>query len=199
MKKILRIIYLVILSVLIASGAYSIVSYFVTGSQGKLIDKLYSDNMDRLEKEKENRIKINSTLKLNDELTETINDLVNKHISEVQEMKSELERYQIVTFANLEGCKSEYKLLLVDYEKCIFSHQKDEDIRLMQEEKYSNLLTVLELSENNYISCQKRVDNLKSIISVKESKSFWKAFRRYLVGAAFGAAFGFSTYALIKK
>ena len=199
MKKILRIFYLVILSVLIASGVYSIVSYFVAGSQGELIDKLYSDNMDRLEKEKENRVKINETLKLNDELIEVINDLVTRHRSEVLDMKSELKRHKLVTFTNLEGCKAEYKLLLVDYKKCIFSHQKDEDIRLMQEEKYSNLLTVLELSENNYISCQGRVDNLKSIISVKESKSFWKAFRRYLVGAAFGAAFGFSTYALIKK
>jgi len=199
MKKILRIIYLVILSVLIASGAYSIVSYFVAGSQGKLIDKLYSDNMDRLEKEKENRVKINETLKLNDKLIEVINDLVEKHRSEVLDMEAKLKRHKLVTITSLEGCKGKYRLLLVDYEKCIFSHQKDEDIRLMQEEKYSNLLTVLELSENNYISCQGRVANLKSIISVKESKSFWKAFRRYLVGAAFGAAFGFSTYALIKK
>jgi len=199
MKKVLRIIYLVILSVLIASGAYSIVSHFLTGSQGELIDKLYSDNMDRLEKEKENRIKINSTLKKNDELSEVINDLVARHKSEVQEMEAKLKQRELVTFTNLEGCKAEYKLLLVDYRKCIFSHQKDEDIRLMQEEKYGNLLDALELSENNYISCQKRVDNLKSIISVKESKSFWKAFQRYMVGAAFGAAFGFSTYALIKK
>lgn len=193
MKKAMSIIKAIVLGILIAAGIHAIVGYFVTAEQGKIIDNLYDNNVGILNIEYLNRIKLNESLRKVDELTEFINEMQAAQVEKVNGLNNKVAYYKNKAFSDLKSCQTEYDNLFLDYELCVSLHIDAGVINSTKDSIISKLKTAIDLSQTNYDSCLKRVDNLEKIIDKKNKKSLSKNIKRYLIYIGIGAAIGYAT------
>ena len=157
------------------------------------IEAIEIKNENLLETERRNR----AAIELKTEQIKTISAANDKAVLDyrngISAANKEIEHYKSLVFYDLPECQENFNSLLIDYKKYIKESTDKFDLTIeLHESEISEYHNIIELQDEDYASCNMRVDNLNEIVKINNTtiknikrKNFW----RYVKGAGFGMLF----------
>jgi len=166
------------------------------------IEAIEIKNENLLETERRNR----AAIELKTEQIKTISAANDKAVLDyrngISAANKEIEHYKSLVFYDLPECQENFNSLLIDYKKYIKESTDKFDLTIeLHESEISEYHNIIELQDEDYASCNLRVDNLNEKIKLKDTTirnikkgNFW----RYVKGGIAGIPMGI-LIALIAK
>ncbi|HUW44503.1 MAG TPA: hypothetical protein VMW50_01785 [Dehalococcoidia bacterium] len=157
------------------------------------IEAIEIKNENLLETEKRNL----AAIKLKTEQIKAISAAKDKAVLDyrkgISEANKKISLYRDVVFYDLPECQENFGNLLIDYKKYIKGSTDKFDLTIkLHKAEITEYHNVIKLQDEDYASCNLRVDNLNEIVKINNTtirnikrKNFW----RYIKGAGFGMLF----------
>jgi len=181
-----------IILLIIGFIGYRAVSSDLDGAKAR-IEAIEIENENLLETEKRNL----AAIALKTEQIKTISAAKDKAVLDykngISAANKEIEHYKSLVFYDLPECQENFNSLLIDYKKYIKESTDKFNLTIgLHKTEISEYHNIIELQDEDYASCIKRVDNLNEKIKLKDTTirnikngNFW----RYVKGAGFGMLF----------
>ena len=166
------------------------------------IEAIEIKNENLLETEKRNRAAIVLKTEQIKAISAEKDKVVLDYRKGISEANKKIKHYESLVFYDLPECRKSYSLLTLDYQEYIKESTDKFDLTIeLHESEISEYHNIIELQDEDYASCNLRVDNLNEKIKLKDTTirnikkgNFW----RYVKGGIAGIPMGI-LIALIAK